>query len=80
MCISYSFNFSSDGCPPGSFSQNGLEPCKSCPLHFYQPLYGQTECLECPEQLSTDKMGATEVHQCIGIVGFYSVFSKVAKC
>lgn len=54
-------------CSPGSFSQNGLEPCVLCPLHHYQPVYGQMDCLECPDQLSTNEEGAAEIFQCIDI-------------
>ena len=35
-------------CKPGTFSSTGLEPCKKCPLHSFQPDVGGEQCLPCP--------------------------------
>ncbi|KFM58062.1 Sushi, von Willebrand factor type A, EGF and pentraxin domain-containing protein 1, partial [Stegodyphus mimosarum] len=34
-------------CPPGTYSETGLEPCAPCPTNYFQPLEGQTSCIEC---------------------------------
>ncbi|CAL1301825.1 unnamed protein product [Larinioides sclopetarius] len=53
-----------DLCVAGSFSNSRLQPCEACPKGFYQPLSGQTSCLECPGNFSTFMRGSTNVSDC----------------
>ncbi|KAK3090083.1 hypothetical protein FSP39_009008 [Pinctada imbricata] len=53
-------------CLPGTFSPTGLERCETCERGFYQPEYGQTECLKCPPDSTTWKRGARRIQKCKG--------------
>ena len=55
-------------CAPGTYSATGLAPCASCPLHFYQPLEGQTTCVECPGTAVTQSAGSKSRDQCLAVV------------
>ena len=37
-------------CSPGSFSENGLEPCKTCPSGMYSIGMGSTSCFSCNDE------------------------------
>ena len=50
-------------CAPGFYEQNGQ--CVLCPVGQYQDLYGSTGCTPCPDALTWDVMGATDVTQCL---------------
>ncbi|XP_071963390.1 uncharacterized protein [Antedon mediterranea] len=43
-------------CPPGSYRGNNNLPavCQQCPVGFYQPKEGQTECLKCDGYINSD--------------------------
>ena len=53
-------------CAPGTFSNNGVEPCSPCPVGTYQPGSGQTACLPCPGVKSTHGTGASSDVFCAG--------------
>ncbi|XP_054265760.1 uncharacterized protein LOC128988471 [Macrosteles quadrilineatus] len=54
-------------CPPGQFSDTGLAPCFPCPTNFYQPLSGQTVCLECATNTKSAGPGAASRDECSAI-------------
>lgn len=58
-------------CAPGTYSDNGVEPCLPCPQGTYQPNSGQTTCLPCPGQESTHGTGASSQAYCGGMKMFY---------
>ena len=58
-------------CAPGTYSDNGVEPCLPCPQGTYQPNSGQTTCLPCPGQESTYGTGASSQAYCGGMKMFY---------
>lgn len=51
-------------CPPGTYSDTGLEPCARCPMHFYQPQAGRNECIECGAKQRTARPGAISAKAC----------------
>ena len=53
-------------CAPGTFSSNGVEPCKPCAKGMYQSEKGQTRCLDCSGLQSTASQGSTSVARCMG--------------
>ena len=52
-------------CPPGTYSDTGLEPCARCPVNFYQKEEGKTNCTECPLKQRTFKPGARFAEACV---------------
>ncbi|XP_075226178.1 sushi, von Willebrand factor type A, EGF and pentraxin domain-containing protein uif [Lycorma delicatula] len=54
-------------CPPGQYSDTGLAPCASCPVNFYQPLSGQTTCIECSTSTKTAGPGSSSRDECQAI-------------
>ena len=53
-----------DPCETGHYWNCDLGQCSSCPKGFYQPQWGQTSCLPCPFNTTTDAEGATSPTQC----------------
>ncbi|XP_012216127.2 sushi, von Willebrand factor type A, EGF and pentraxin domain-containing protein 1 isoform X1 [Linepithema humile] len=59
-------------CRPGYYSRRrryhgsrlAMEPCFACDIGFYQPNYGQIECLPCPSNTTTERLGCTSVSDC----------------
>ncbi|XP_052797953.1 sushi, von Willebrand factor type A, EGF and pentraxin domain-containing protein 1-like isoform X2 [Mya arenaria] len=51
-------------CSPGTFSQNGLEPCFPCDVGHYQPSHGQVMCRRCLDSKSTLTFGASSRADC----------------
>ncbi|XP_026678835.1 uncharacterized protein LOC103508436, partial [Diaphorina citri] len=60
-------NFCRAKCPPGQYSDTGLAPCFPCPVNFYQPLSGQSQCLQCPTNTRTKSTGAAGREECQAI-------------
>lgn len=54
-------------CQPGSYSPTGLAPCAPCPLGYYQTKEGQVKCSECPQEMSTPKVGGRSKEECKNI-------------
>lgn len=50
-------------CPPGFYEESGQ--CVLCPLGQYQDQLGSTNCKACPDDLTWDVMGATDITQCL---------------
>ncbi|ELU09492.1 hypothetical protein CAPTEDRAFT_223674 [Capitella teleta] len=50
-------------CVAGNFL-NGSD-CTPCPVGYYQPLSEQSECLECPTDLTTLDEGSTNITDCL---------------
>lgn len=55
-------------CAPGHYSETGLAPCAPCPANFYQPLSGQTICLECPSSMRTKGIGSVGREECQNVL------------
>ncbi|XP_074599235.1 sushi, von Willebrand factor type A, EGF and pentraxin domain-containing protein uif isoform X2 [Brevipalpus obovatus] len=51
-------------CPAGTYSDTGLEPCTTCPTHFYQDKIGSTNCSECDSRHRTFRPGALSPEAC----------------
>jgi hypothetical protein len=51
-------------CLPGTFSVDGLEPCETCVVGFYQPGYADTRCLPCPNDTTTWRRGSRRITEC----------------
>lgn len=56
-----------DVCEPGFYSESGLQPCESCPIGYYQPIYNQKVCVECPNNFSTTAHGSMNSSDCTDI-------------
>ncbi|XP_076749113.1 sushi, von Willebrand factor type A, EGF and pentraxin domain-containing protein 1 [Xylocopa sonorina] len=60
-------------CKPGYYSRKkryqntrlAVEPCLMCDIGFYQPEYGQTHCIPCPFNTTTEDYGAKNIHDCL---------------
>jgi len=52
-------------CRPGTYSLDGLTPCRPCPLGTYQADYGRTLCLACGPGITTTHVAATGFHHCV---------------
>ncbi|KAL0114992.1 hypothetical protein PUN28_010511 [Cardiocondyla obscurior] len=60
-------------CRPGYYSRRkryhgpglGLEPCFTCDIGFYQPNYGQNQCLPCLLNTTTEKRGSIDINNCL---------------
>ena len=53
-------------CAPGTYSSNGVEPCKPCPKGTYQAIEGKLSCIPCQGTRSTYGPGAKTISHCIG--------------
>ncbi|XP_067122803.1 uncharacterized protein [Centruroides vittatus] len=51
-------------CPPGTYSETGLDPCIPCPTNFYQTEEGQTSCKQCEQNERTLRPGALSKDAC----------------
>ncbi|CAL4150116.1 unnamed protein product [Meganyctiphanes norvegica] len=67
-------------CPTGEYSDTGLEPCASCPRHFYQSLEGQRFCRECPSGNMTLEVGASFSSECNAVQCTDSVCQNGGLC
>ncbi|XP_075545715.1 sushi, von Willebrand factor type A, EGF and pentraxin domain-containing protein 1-like [Dermacentor variabilis] len=63
-------------CDPGTYSANGLAPCKPCPLGKYQPSANQTSCLKCDDGLGTYAVGSVNESDCVAL----SYCSEMQPC
>ncbi|XP_071546933.1 sushi, von Willebrand factor type A, EGF and pentraxin domain-containing protein 1-like isoform X1 [Panulirus ornatus] len=51
-------------CLPGSYSEDGLEPCTTCDLGHYQDEYTSTNCADCPHGTTTWRRGSWVIEEC----------------
>ncbi|XP_047481240.1 LOW QUALITY PROTEIN: sushi, von Willebrand factor type A, EGF and pentraxin domain-containing protein 1-like [Penaeus chinensis] len=51
-------------CLPGSFSEDGLEPCVTCDLGQYQDEYASFSCASCPHNTTTWRRGCWVIAEC----------------
>ena len=56
--------FNTGQCLPGTFSLDGLEPCETCSIGFYQPGYAFINCIPCPNGTTTWRRGSRRVTEC----------------
>ncbi|CAN8028078.1 unnamed protein product [Ixodes persulcatus] len=68
-------------CPPGSHSVTGLEPCETCRKAYFQPGYGMTACIACPNNTRARRRGSVNESDCRALCppGFVSK-SGVVPC
>ncbi|CAN8010379.1 unnamed protein product, partial [Ixodes pacificus] len=68
-------------CPPGSHSMTGLEPCETCRKAYFQPGYGMTGCVACPNNTRARRRGSVNESDCRALCppGFVSK-SGVVPC
>ena len=59
-------------CPTGTFYNDTLNDCKSCPVASYQDEVGQLSCKRCPQFYSTIKDGQAANSSCIRKNGKYN--------
>ena len=78
-----------DACQPGSYSPSGYEPCKLCPMHYYQDAPGEAHCTVCDSHQITLQEGSTSFAQCVDgsaynftIYTFYTckILSHILSC
>lgn len=53
-------------CAPGTYSENGVEPCVPCAKGSYQSGIGALSCVECTGGMSTYGPGADAADMCVG--------------
>lgn len=53
-------------CAPGTYSENGVEPCVPCAKGSYQSGIGALSCVECTGGKSTYGPGADSADMCVG--------------
>lgn len=71
----FPFLFPAAVCRPGYYSRRkryhgsrvGMKPCFACDFGFYQPNYGQSQCLPCPSNVTTEKRGSIDISDCLPI-------------
>ncbi|XP_069479784.1 signal peptide, CUB and EGF-like domain-containing protein 2 isoform X3 [Ambystoma mexicanum] len=51
-------------CSPGHFYNSSTHRCIRCSMGMYQPEFGQSYCISCPGNTSTDYDGSTNITQC----------------
>lgn len=51
-------------CSPGTFSKDGLETCRACPLGMYQDGRQQARCKRCPAGSTTETFGSSSAADC----------------
>ncbi|XP_018392761.1 PREDICTED: sushi, von Willebrand factor type A, EGF and pentraxin domain-containing protein 1-like [Cyphomyrmex costatus] len=62
-------------CRPGYYSRRkryhgshvSMKPCFACDFGFYQPNYGESQCLPCPSNATTEKRGSIDISDCLPI-------------
>ncbi|KAG7158260.1 Sushi, von Willebrand factor type A, EGF and pentraxin domain-containing protein 1-like 3 [Homarus americanus] len=56
-------------CLPGSYSEDGLEPCTTCEIGRYQDEYASLTCASCPHDTTTWRRGSWLIHECNSMCG-----------
>jgi len=53
-------------CPPGTYGnvEDGVHVCSECPKGMYQTLTGQTRCISCPANTTTQFTGTRSDSRC----------------
>ncbi|CAB4066558.1 CSMD [Lepeophtheirus salmonis] len=51
-------------CIPGTYSEDGFEPCSTCIIGFYQEKYGEIVCKSCPDGFTTTIRGSDNLEKC----------------
>jgi len=59
-----SFSFTAEPCQPGTFSDDGLVPCRACPIGSYQNNREGKTCQQCPGGTITADIGASVLAEC----------------
>ena len=57
-------SFRLEFCGPGSFSRDGLAPCTTCRVGYFQPQTRSRSCQKCPEDTATWRRGAKKSQEC----------------
>ena len=54
-------------CPAGSHGDDGLAPCSTCPLNYYQDEDGGSVCKPCADTEITETEGSINRSDCFGM-------------
>ena len=60
----FNLPFDTGQCLPGTFSEDALEPCETCPLGQFQSVYASSECEQCPSNMTTLRPGSRREDDC----------------
>ncbi len=60
----YRMCFLLDRCRLGTYSRDGLRPCTTCKIGFYQESRGSLVCHKCPHHTATWRRGAQRLSDC----------------
>lgn len=52
-------------CTPGQYIAMGGINCNLCDYGLYQPYWWQSQCLKCPQDRTTQRLGAISLSECI---------------
>ena len=63
-------------CVPGEYRIG--EECIECPIGFYQPVAGQSLCLQCPLGMTTEEEGTEYEYECYDYETNQSII--ICKC
>ena len=74
----FKLNFVSVKCAPGTYSENGVEPCVPCAKGSYQSGIGALSCVECTGGKSTYGPGADSADMCVGKI-YGKLFSSLGQ-
>ncbi|KAL3876990.1 hypothetical protein ACJMK2_034757 [Sinanodonta woodiana] len=67
------FNNKCVNCQPGTYQNNTSGSCELCPFGYYTAIEKQLNCSKCPENQTTESLGATSEIDCYSIcsVGYF---------
>ncbi len=60
------FSFFLAKCPTGTAHDPKSSTCKPCAIGSYQGGTGHSECEICPKMMTTEKVGAKTIADCVG--------------
>ena len=53
-----------DFCEVGTYSHDGLVPCTTCKIGYYQNQMSSQSCQKCPQNTATWRRGAKSIQEC----------------
>ena len=73
------FFFLPEFCGAGSFSRDGLAPCTTCRVGYFQPQTKSRSCQKCPDDTATWRRGAKNSQECQCKVTHKSFFIYIRR-
>ena len=64
LILSPSFFIKIEFCGPGTYSYDGLFPCTTCKIGYYQDQNSSQSCQKCPQNTATWRRGAKSIREC----------------